>query len=167
MTRRLIIAAAAVALLAGCGAGTQTASFLISGGDVALTLERTKPYPWSEGWQLEMVARNENICQRRHTLKDAGDGPFTMEVFTWAPGVFILHQGKRWYVTDLATCDLQQYQEPPPEPGTLVGAFQPKSGVLAFALEKPAADPAPAAAEAPTAPAAPAAPTPAEPGKAG
>jgi hypothetical protein len=141
--RRAILLGAAALLVAGCG--TESASFLISGGDVALTLERTKSYPWDRGWGLQMIVRNDQTCQRRHALKPAGDGDFRVEVFAVAPGAFVLQQGNRWYVTDLRTCELQQYQEPPPDPGTPVGAFVPKNGALAFVLDEAAQPQQPAA----------------------
>jgi hypothetical protein len=141
--RRAIILGASVFLLAGCG--TESASFLISGGDVALTLERTKSYPWDKTWALQMIVRNDETCQRRHSLQPAADGAFRLEVYAVARGAFVLQQGKRWYVTDLKTCELQQYQEPPPDPGTPVGAFVPKNGALAFVLDEAAQPQQPAA----------------------
>lgn len=132
--RRMAIAATAALLLAGCG--TESASFLVSGGDVALTLERTKPYFWSDGWDLEMVVRNNPACQRRYPLKGAADGAFKVEVYSAGPGVFILRQAKRWYVTDLKSCQFQQFKETPPEPGALLGAFQTKNGDFKFVIAK-------------------------------
>lgn len=141
MSKRWVILVSAL-LVAGCG--SETASFVPSDA-VSLTLERTKPYFWSSGWQVEMVVRTDPLCQRRHSLKEVGEGAFKVELYGAAPGIYILHQGKRWYVTSLKTCDLQQFQEPPEAPGTLLGAFDDGSGRLAFALDKSAAGTAPAA----------------------
>jgi hypothetical protein len=127
---RWILLGLASLVLAGCK--SETVSFLLAGSDAALTLERRKPYFWSEGWELDLVARNNPQCQRRHRLKPAGNGVFKVEVFMAEPTVFIVRQAKRWYVTDLRTCQLQQFKEEPPEPGELVGAFQVKGGVLRF-----------------------------------
>ena len=56
-----------VLLLAGCSA--EPASLLVSGSDVALTVERVRPNFWTDGWDLSIVARNNPECQRRHHLK--------------------------------------------------------------------------------------------------
>lgn len=128
---RWIILVLASLVLAGCK--SETASFLLAGSDAALTLERRKPYFWSEGWELEMVVRNNPECQRRHKLKEVGNNAARVDVFMADATVFILRQGKRWYVTDLKSCQLQQYKEEPPEPGELVGAFVTKGGVFKFA----------------------------------
>jgi len=129
--KRALAALAATLLLAGCGQ-TETASFLLSGADMALTLERTKTSLWADTWELELVVRNNPECQRRHKLKDAADGSFKVEVYASAPGAFILRQNKRWYVTEVKSCRLQQFKDEPPDPGIPVGTFQAKGGVLTF-----------------------------------
>jgi hypothetical protein len=130
----------AAAVLAGCGS-SDTASFMIDGSDTALTLERIKPYAWSDGWELELIVRRNPDCQRRHTLKAATSDAPKVELYTPEPYVFIVRQAKRWYVTDMKTCQLQAFKEAPPLPGTLVGVFQEKDGILKFVLE-PQAKPA-------------------------
>ena len=144
MKVRNVLATAMAALsLAGCGS-SDTASFMIDGNDSALTLERIKPYVWSDGWELELIVRRFPDCQRRHTLKAANSDALKVELFTPEPYVFIIKQGKRWYVTDMKTCDLQAFKEPPPLPGTAVGVFQEKDGTLKFVLN-PQGKPAEAA----------------------
>ena len=127
--------------LAGCG--SDTASFMVDGSDKAVTLERIKEYPWSD-WALELVVRNDPDCQRRHKLKPTGSDAPKIELFTPEPYVFIIRQGKRWYVAEMKTCQLQAFKEQPPEPGTPVGMFQEKDGVLRF-VQNPQAAPAEAA----------------------
>ena len=68
----------------------------------------------------------------RHHLKPAPDGALKVEVYDSGTGAYILRQGKRWYVTETKNCQLQQFKEPPPEPGTLLGAFRVKGGELRF-----------------------------------
>ena len=119
------------AALAGCGS-SDTASFIIDGNDTALTLERIKPYVWSEGWELELIVRRFPDCQRRHNLKAASSDAPKVEIYTPEPYVFIIRQAKRWYVTDMKTCQLQAFKEPPPLPGTLVGTFQDKDDAFRF-----------------------------------
>jgi hypothetical protein len=118
-----------VVLLAACSA--EPASYLIMGSEVALTVERTKPYFWSDGWDLSVVVRRNPECQRRYALKPAGSG-VRVEVYSPETGVYILRQNKRWYVTELKTCGFQAFKEPPPEPGELLGTFQEKGGVFKF-----------------------------------
>jgi hypothetical protein len=128
----MLTVAALAAGLAGCG--SETASFMVDGGDRALTLERIKDYPWSE-WELDVILRNDPDCQRRHTLKPTGSDGLKVDLYTPAPYVFILRQGKRWYVADMKSCQLQQFKEQPPEPGTPVGSFDAKDGPLKFVPE--------------------------------
>ncbi len=120
---------ACIALLAGCA--KEPAAYLVAGPDVSITVERTKPYFWSSGWELDLVASRYPECQRRHHLKPAGNN-VKVELYSPEPGVFILRQGKRWYVTELRECGFSAYQEPPPEPGELLGAFQEKNGTFRF-----------------------------------
>ena len=143
MKRRAFAAATMALALAGCGS-SDTASFMIDGGDTALTLERIKPYAWSEGWELELIVRRNPECQRRHVLKAVTTDAPKVELFTPEPYVFIIRQGKRWYVTDLKSCQLQAFKETPPEPGAPVGAFQVKGDKFVFVAD-PRGKPAPPA----------------------
>lgn len=126
-----LLAALAAAALSGCGS-SDTASLMIDGPDTALTLERIKPYVWSGQWDIQLVVRRFPECQRRHNLAAAAPEGFKLELFSPAPGAFIVRQGKHWYVTDLKSCSLQAFKEPPPEPGTPVGSFLEKDGELRF-----------------------------------
>jgi hypothetical protein len=131
--RRCLVPALLLAL-AGCGS-SDTASFLIDGNQTALTLERTKPYAWSEGWELDLTVRRNPECQRRHRLKVAATDALKVELFTPEPYVFIVRQGKRWYVTELKSCQLQAFKEAPPAPGKPVGAFQMTNGKFVFVVD--------------------------------
>lgn len=127
--KRMILAMAAL-LLAGCG--SEMASYLISGREVNMTLERTKPYFWSSAWELTLIVRLDPVCQRRHKLRNVASNALRVDVYSPEKGVFILRQGKRWYVTQLNTCELQQFGGEPPEPGEPVGAFMTKGGEFKF-----------------------------------
>jgi hypothetical protein len=118
------------ALLAGCSA--EPASYLIASSEIALTVERTKPYFWSDSWELSLVTRRNPECQRRYAMKRTAGSNVKVEVYSPEPGVYILRQGKRWYVTELTKCGFDIFKEPPPEPGELLGAFQEKAGVFKF-----------------------------------
>ena len=128
--KRMALLAAVLLSLSGCGS-SDTASFMIDGNDTAVTLERLKPWAWSEGWELNLTVRRNPECQRRHALKAAGEAP-KVELFTPEPYVFIIRQGKRWYVTELKSCQLQVFKDTPPEPGAPVGIFQVKDDKLVF-----------------------------------
>jgi hypothetical protein len=124
-------------LLSACGSADST-SYLIDGtADHALSLFRDKPFFWSDSWNLELVVTSQPDCQRRHVLKRGADGNFKMLVYRTQDGAFILKQGKRWYVTEIRKCQLQQFPEPPPEPGELVGQFEAKGVPLRFSLATP------------------------------
>jgi hypothetical protein len=122
-----------VVLLAACSA--EPASYLIAGSEVALTVERTKPNFWSDGWDLSLVVRRNPECQRRYALKPTSSN-VKVEVYSPESGVYILRQNKRWYVTELKACGFQAFKEPPPEPGELLGTFQEKGGVFKFVENK-------------------------------
>lgn len=132
---RLILGAMAL-LLAGCV--TEQATYPIAGSDIALTLERTKPYFWSSGWEPTLIVRLDPVCQRRHKLRKIAAETFKVEVYSPERGIFILNQGKRWYVTQLKTCEFQQFDDPPPEPGERVGVFQTKGNGFRFIPEEAA-----------------------------
>jgi hypothetical protein len=153
--RRSMPMLAAALLLGGCGSN-DSASYLVDGtADRALSLFRDKAFPWSSSWNLQLVVTAQPDCQRRHTLKRAADGRFSVSVYRTPDGAYILNQGKRWYVTELRNCQLQQYEEPPPAPGDLVGAFEQHGGELGFVAAAAAvpspSSPAPGGAEAPAA----------------
>jgi hypothetical protein len=135
-----------VLLVAGCA--KEPAAYMIAGSEIAITVERIKPNFWSSGWELDLIVRQHPNCQRRHHLKPTKSDKFKVEVYTPQRGVFILRQAKRWYVTDLRTCDLQAFPEAPPEPGELVGAFTEKGGEFKFVLSKDRAANGEASAEA-------------------
>jgi hypothetical protein len=124
-------------LLGGCA--KEPAAYLISGSEIAITIERIKPNFWSSGWELDLIARQHPNCQRRHHLKPTKSDKVKVEVYSPQRGVFILRQAKRWYVTDLRTCDLQAFPDPPPEPGELVGTFMVKGGEFKFVPSEGAA----------------------------
>jgi hypothetical protein len=116
-------------LLAGCE--IEPAGFLIDGGDHSLTVERRKPYFWSSGWELDLVVTRFPDCQRRYPLRKAGE-KVRIDLYSPQPGVFILNQNTRWYVTETKECRMQQFDEEPPDPGQFVGSFRVKNEVFAF-----------------------------------
>ena len=117
--------------LSACGA-IDMASMPIQGSDHSLTLVREKPYAWSTGWDLAVVVARMPDCQRRHHLKSVGDGNLKIEVFRTEQARWVLRQGKRWYIADTETCQLQQFEQPPEDPGTPVGVFEDRNGQLGF-----------------------------------
>jgi hypothetical protein len=120
--------------VAGCA--KEPAAYMIAGSEIAITVERIKPNFWSSGWELDLIVRQHPNCQRRHHMKPTKSEKVKVEVYTPQRGVFILRQGKRWYVTDLRTCAMETFPEAPPEPGELVGAFMVKDGEFKFVESK-------------------------------
>ncbi len=118
-------------LLTAC-AREEAASYLINDDNRhSLSLFRTA-YPWSNAWDVKLVTTHTPQCQRRHTLQEVPESKFRIDVYQPAPDVFILHQGKRWYVTEMGKCEFQQFEAPPPAPGDLVGQFTEKDEQFAF-----------------------------------
>jgi hypothetical protein len=129
----LLLVVFCASLLTGCS--SESSSYMIDGGDTALTLLRDKPYLWSGSWEMALVVTHLPECQRRHKLKSAGDGNFKLEVYRPPEGGYILHHGKRWYVAEMRGCQLQMYAEPPSEPGELIGAFEARDEPVRFVAE--------------------------------
>ena len=121
--------------LGGCGS-SDTASYIVEGpAGHSLTLIREKRYYWSKGWDLTLIVAGQPDCQRRHRLRPARDGRFRLSVFKSDGQAYILQQGKHWYVTELKECRLQEYDQPPPDPGRVVGTFEAQGGPLHFSRE--------------------------------
>jgi len=123
-----------VLLLAACS--KDPAAYMIAGSEVAITVERIQSNFWSSGWELDLIVRQHPNCQRRHHLKPTSGSSVKVDVYSPERGIFILRQGKRWYVTDLRTCGFDTFKEPPPEPGELMGTFREKDGVFKFVENK-------------------------------
>lgn len=149
MRSGLMLAATVVALLAGCG--QQQVGYQIDGRNHSLSVTRDQPYPMAD-WEVYLVVSRFPECQRRHKLKSSAADGFKMDVYRVQPGVYILNRGKLWFVAETKECQMQQYKEPPPEPGELIGTFVTKDGELTWdSKEKPKAEqkaPAPAATKA-------------------
>jgi hypothetical protein len=151
-TIKLGLGIAAAALLTACGS-TDSASYQITGAQHSLSLIRNQQYVWDKGWEISLVTAHSPECMRRHKLLPAPEGAFTAELFRSLEGNYILKQGNNWYVTETQKCQLQQFKQPPREPGDALGTFNEKEGLLQFvAAPKPPA--APAAAAVPALPAA-------------
>ena len=127
--RTLLLALLTAPLLLGCV--KEPAAFLIQGGDHSLTIERNKPYFWSDGWEVDLIAARYPDCQRRHSLRKTGER-LRIDLYRVEPGVFILNQGKRWYITETRDCRMQQFDAEPPEAGEFIGSFREKNEVFIF-----------------------------------
>lgn len=146
---------AALAALAG-GCRSDSASYMIKGADLSLTLIVDQTYLWEEEWQIGLLTTRQPECMRRHSLQPAPIKGFKLEVFQAADSAYIVKEGANWYVAEMQKCQLQQFKAPPAEPGELRGSFEFQEGKLGFlAAPKPAEPPAVPAAAAPAAPAAP------------
>ncbi|MCX7897384.1 MAG: hypothetical protein N2441_05885 [Rhodocyclaceae bacterium] len=130
MMRRTLFAAFSVCFLAACV--KEPVAYQIEGGDHSLTLERNKPYFWSSGWELDLIVARYPECQRRYALKKVKSEKLRVDLYSPEPFVFILNQGKNWYVAETRQCRMQAYEEPPAEPGPLLGSFRTKGGQFAF-----------------------------------
>ncbi|GAB2181391.1 hypothetical protein DLREEDagrD3_16140 [Denitratisoma sp. agr-D3] len=118
--------------LAGCGA-TDGASYKIGGyREHTISVIREQNFPWSD-WDVSIVVTRQPECLRRHHVKPVSrDAVFKVELYRSLEGGYILRQGKRWYVTETRQCQLQQFQEPPVEPGDFLGTFTAADGNLRF-----------------------------------
>lgn len=92
-------------------------------------------WPWSDTWTVKLVTANGEVCQRRHELRPVPVASFRIALYQPAADAFILQQGSNWYVTGLAECGLQRFEEPPPYPGILLGYFVEQDEKLKFHAE--------------------------------
>lgn len=119
--------------LAGCV--SESAALVLGARQHSISLVRTKDYWWSKAWDLELVVARLPACQRRHALKKTSSDTLEIEVY-WSgrPGLFGLRHGKRWYLTDTASCALQVMDQELEDPGERIGVFRVKDGKLIFEL---------------------------------
>lgn len=117
-------------LLGACG-DNQMAYFNGSDQNQSVSLVREQVY-LSGPWESTLVVGFDPHCQRRYSLKELAGDQLKIDVYQPEPGVYILDTGKRWYVTELQSCEFQAYKRPPPEPGELIGSFRVKEGALSY-----------------------------------
>jgi hypothetical protein len=127
--RLLLLAPLAATLLSACV--KEPAGFLIEGGNHSLTIERNKPYFWSEGWELALIVSRHPECQRRHRLSKAGER-LRIDLYRSQTNVFILNQGKHWYVAETDGCHMEKFEKEPPVPGQYLGGFRVRGDVFGF-----------------------------------
>lgn len=118
-------------LLGACG-DNQMAYFNGNNQGQSASLVREQAYMGGP-WKTVLVVGSDPLCQRRYPLEDLTGDQLSINVFQPGPSVYILDTGKRWYVTELQSCDLQTYKIPPPEPGELIGSFKVENGALRYA----------------------------------
>ena len=141
---KYVLALLSVLTLSGCG-DTQYAAYMMGSGNHSLSLTRSQEFLLAD-WDTYLIVARYPECQRRYPLKGIVSDRIKMDLYRVNPGVFILNAGKRWYVTETATCRFEQYKEAPPEPGELIGTFQIKDEQLQY-IDKEPKKPADAAAE--------------------
>jgi len=129
--RRLLLLASLLGL-AACGA-TDGAAYKIGGNrEHTISIIREQTFPWSD-WDVAIVVTRQPECLRRHHVKPVSrEVVFKVELYRSLEGAYILRQGKRWYVTETRQCQLQQFPEPPAEPGDFLGTFVVIDGTLQF-----------------------------------
>jgi len=127
--RGLLLVPLAALLLAGCV--KEPAGFKIEGGNHSLTIERNKPYFWSNGWEIDLIVTRYPDCQRRYPLRKSGE-KVRVDLYRAQEYAYILNQGKRWYIAETVQCRMQEFDEEPPEPGEYIGSFRVKNGVFGY-----------------------------------
>jgi hypothetical protein len=127
--RTLALGLVSLAMLAACG--SQQVGYQITDRNHSLSVTREQQYPGSD-WTNHVIVTRFPECQRRYKLKDSTSDSFKADVYLVEPQVYILNHGKRWYIAETKACQWQQYDEPPPEPGTLIGTFQTKGDQLTW-----------------------------------
>lgn len=117
-------------LLGACG-NNQMAYFNGSDHSQSVSLVREQVY-LSGPWQTTLVVGADPLCQRRYPLEELSGDQLKIDVYQPETGVYILDTGKRWYVTELQSCEFQAYKRPPPAPGELIGSFKAENGALSY-----------------------------------
>lgn len=131
---RLLPALAVLPFIAGCI--NDSASWLIDGGDHALTLIREQPWFWSDKVDLFVVAARLPECQRRHTLAPGTTARADLDVYQTGNNDFVLKQGERYYRIETRTCTgFAPLDAAPGDLGGRRGSFREQGGRLRFVSE--------------------------------
>jgi len=123
----------AVILLTGCV--RDSASYQFPEEDHAITLLRNQNFFWVSTVQLDVVALRLPDCNSGIRVKDVPR--FNKLSLYQAPDIypepiFILQTGKRHYAISTLSCQVQKFDEAPPDLGEMVGQFYEKDGKFQF-----------------------------------
>jgi hypothetical protein len=122
--------------LAGCM--QDSASYTLPEKDHAVTLVRNQTWPWEDSMSVEVVAIRLPACHEGTSVKGV---PLKAEMALYrapdeyAEPIFILRVDKRHFAVSTQSCQVQEFKEPPPDPGRKLGAFREKDGKFAFVPE--------------------------------
>lgn len=122
--------------LAGCL--QDSASYAFPEKDHAITLMRNQTWPWQDTMGVEVVAIRLPECQSGMSVKDI---PLKAEITLfkapddYAEPIFIVRMDKRDFAVSAQSCQVQEFKEAPPDPGSKLGTFKEKDGKFAFMPE--------------------------------
>jgi hypothetical protein len=126
----------AVLPLAGCL--QDTASYAFPEKDHAITLIRNQTWPWQDTMSVEVVALRLPECNEGMSVKDIplkADITLFKAPDEYAEPIFILRMDRRNFAVSTQSCQVQEFKEAPPDPGSKLGTFKEKDGKFGFAPE--------------------------------
>jgi hypothetical protein len=133
---RRILPLLAILPLAGCL--QDSASYAFPEKDHAITLIRNQAWPWQDTMSVEVVALRLPECHSGMSVKDI---PIKTDITLfkapdeYAEPIFIVRMDKRNFAVSTQSCQVQEFKEAPPDPGSKLGTFQEKDGKFSFVPE--------------------------------
>ncbi len=138
LIRRFLLLLALLALLPLAGCLQDSASYAWPEKDHAITLIRNQSWPWQDTMSVEVVALRLPECNSGMSVKDIpikSDITLFKAPDEYAEPVFIVRMNKRHFAVSTQSCQVQEFKEAPPDPGSKLGAFQEKDGKFSFVPE--------------------------------
>lgn len=123
-------------LLAGCM--QDSASYPLAGDNHAISLVRYQNWPWQRTVDLDVVAIRLPDCNGGLRVREV---PRDAELALYEPPaeyaepILILRVQQRHFAVSTTSCRVQEFKEPPADPGRLLGRFRERDGHLGFLPE--------------------------------
>lgn len=119
--------------LAGCI--QDTASYALPEKDHAITLIRNQTWFWQDTLSLDVVAVRLPDCNAGMRVRDVkvnADIALSRAPDEYPEPIFILRVDQRHFAVSTRSCQVQEFQETPPDLGTPLGHFKGVDGKFAF-----------------------------------
>ena len=113
------------------------ASYMIDGDkNHSISLMREQRWVWSNEVEQKLVVARYPECQRRFPVTSGTTDSVDLELYAVRDNLFVARQAKEWWALGTERCEIQKFEQPPANPGSLLGKFQLKDGALTFVPKK-------------------------------